>query len=612
MPAANARCNRKQRGLQLAIDRPAKDHEVDPPVMLIPSRATSQGLQRDPASFLQALQGQLVQTSEKPEDKEDTEDTVDVNLIPTSRRSSRRSTSVSSNGTILNHLRLGRSRLQRLQSLSTFCEQGRKEERRQQRLADRLVEDKQKRFASMPEKEQKDLRLAFEKCCAAGSNALGPSECCDALAELGIVAKTKVEQHEFERICDNAAEQSDHIDFFGFCFELLPRVRQRLCELHQASLLHEFNLYDKDRSGELDDEECRQLLETFCTGNLDTQCMVSMERWMDEALKHYDQVDFNVFQTLVGRAREHHQRIIRTCISVIKKDHALEDEDIQKHSDEIVIIHEGFRNADRNGDNVLQWDEVVTALIEYGLFPHDMGSRMQVLRLFKKVDIDDDGKLSFREYLRLIRSLRDKRMEQEEQNLRDMFHRLDKDQSSRLDIMEISTLLGELGIQPRCHEDQWEIKRLLDDIDVDRSGNLSFEQFAALIQRLQGRLSVAMRRRQQVLAHKLGLDGRQLTELRILFFDLDRDNHGFLTAQEQREAIRRLAEEREAQQLGSAHHSQEHLSRVAAEIDAASATGIGRVDFQGFLQRFGVRRDSQASESSPPKEEDAAKLAGFT
>jgi Ca2+-binding EF-hand superfamily protein len=501
-----------------------------------------------------------------------------------------------------------------LQSLSTFCEQGRKEERRQQRLADRLVEDKQKRFTSMSEKEQKDLRLAFDKCCAPGSNVLGPSECSDALAELGIVAKTKVEQHEFERICDNAAEQSDHIDFFGFCFELLPRVRQRLCELHQASLLHEFNLYDKDRSGELDEWECRQLLETFCTGNLDSQCMVSMERWMDEALKHHDhRIDFNVFQSLVGRAREHHQRIIRTCISKIKTNHGLEDTDIQQHSDEIVILHEGFRNADRNGHSQLQWDEVVTALIEYGLFPHDMGSRMHVLRLFKKVDTDDDGKLGFREYLRLIRSIRDKRMEQEEQNLRDMFHRLDKDQSSRLDIMEISTLLGELGIQPRCHEDQWEIKRLLDDIDVDRSGNLSFEQFAALIQRLQGRLSVALRRRQQVLAHKSGLDGRQLTELRILFFDLDRDAHGFLTAQEQREAIRRLteAQQQEAQgQGGSAQHSQEHLSRVAAEIDAASATGIGRVDFQGFLQRFGVRRDPLcASDSSPPNEEAAAKMA---
>merc|ERR1719343_665934 len=116
-----------------------------------------------------------------------------------------------------------------------------------------------------------------------------------------------------------------------------------------------------------------------------------------------------------------------------------------------------------------------------------------------------------------------------------MFSRLDKDGSSKLDIMEVSTLLGELGIQPRCHEDQWEIRRLLDDIDVDGSGDLSFDEFAALFQRLQGRLSVAARRRQQLLAKKLGLGGRQLTELRMLFFELDTEAHGFLTAAEQRE-----------------------------------------------------------------------------
>lgn len=442
----------------------------------------------------------------------------------------------------------------------------------------------------MPEKEQQDVRAAFDKHCASDASVLGPSEACDALTDLGLVPRTKVEQRELERICHDIEENlgESAIDFFGFCFELLPRVRLRLRELHQASLLHEFNLYDKDRSGHLDDEECRQLLETFCTGNLDTQGLVEMEAvfasLMDEVSSHHDKVvDFDVFQNLVGRAREHHQRIIRASISAITKEHLLDDSDMQQHWDEVVLLHEGFLNADRNGDRLLEWDEAVTALIEHGLFPHDVAARLQVLRVYKKVDTDADGKIGFREYLHLVRCVRRTQMEQEEQGLRDMFQRLDKDHSSSIDILEISTLLGELGIQPRCHEDQWEIRRLLDDIDVDRSGELSFEKFAALIQRLQGRLSAAVRRRQQLLAHKLGLDSRQLTELRILFFDLDKENRGFLTAPEQREAIQRLQDGPERPD-----RCPEHLSKVSREIDAASATGFGRVDFQGFLQRFGA------------------------
>jgi Ca2+-binding EF-hand superfamily protein len=515
-------------------------------------------------------------------------------------------------------LSLKSTRLARLQSLSTFCEQGRKEERRQQRIAERLVEDKQKRFASMPEQEQENLRMAFEKyrACSSGSEEYGESfALCEALGELGICAKSQMEQRELERLCHEICGEpggdsgepglGSGLDFFGFCFDLLPRVRKRFCELHQGSLLHEFNCYDKDRSGHLDDEECRQLLETFCTGNLDVGGLREMQVVFGSLMEQEasrstsrGKVDFNVFQHLVGRAREHHQRIIRASISVIKRNHLLDDGDMQQHWDEVVLLHEGFLNADGNGDRELEWDETVTALIEHGLFPHDVAARVQVLRIFKQVDANLDGHIGFREYLQLVRSVRRAQMQREEQSLREMFQRLDKDQSSRLDITEISTLLGELGIQPRCHEDQWEIRRLLDDIDSDRSGDFSFEKFAALIQRLQGRLASAVRRRQQLLAFKLGLDGRQLTELRILFFDLDREARGFLTASEQREAIHRLQANSDSNTENSWLCQNEHLAKVAAEIDAASATGVGRVDFQGFLQRFATAAPRKSDANS--------------
>jgi len=143
-----------------------------------------------------------------------------------------------------------------------------------------------------------------------------------------------------------------------------------------------------------------------------------------------------------------------------------------------------------------------------------------------------------------------------------------------IEVAEISQLLGNFGIQPRSREEQWEIKCLLDEIDVDNSGDLSFEEFATFVQRIRERLNMAARRRHRGLACKLGLEERLLLELRRVFFCLDEEDAGFLSLEQLQQVPHEL----------KAVLPAEDLRGLVARIAAARPS---QVSFRSFLTFFG-------------------------
>merc|ERR1740117_1682075 len=89
-----------------------------------------------------------------------------------------------------------------------------------------------------------------------------------------------------------------------------------------------------------------------------------------------DQVDFDAFQELVGRSREHHQRIVAARISEICSHRHLEANDVKPHADELVLLHHSFKQMESSITHLcskgsLGWDGVRLALIEYGLLPRN-------------------------------------------------------------------------------------------------------------------------------------------------------------------------------------------------------------------------------------------------
>merc|ERR1712151_676034 len=165
-------------------------------------------------------------------------------------------------------------------------------------------------------------------------------------------------------------------------------------------------------------------------------------------------------------------------------------------------------------------------------------------------------------FLTLVRHLRSRKLEQEKHSLEQVFARLDKNKSSRLDITEVSALFPEIGVKLTSHDDQWEMKCLLNEVDTDKSGDLNFDEFAVLVQRIRERLDAGARRRQRLTSGKLGLSESDVCELRRVFLMYDTARIDLLAPDKLRQAL-------EVLQMPI---RQEELSRFVDQVDT-SGTG---------------------------------------
>eukprot|EP01013_Petalomonas_cantuscygni_P015235 TRINITY_DN312_c0_g1_i1.p1 TRINITY_DN312_c0_g1~~TRINITY_DN312_c0_g1_i1.p1 ORF type:complete len:155 (-),score=30.11 TRINITY_DN312_c0_g1_i1:367-831(-) len=65
------------------------------------------------------------------------------------------------------------------------------------------------------------------------------------------------------------------------------------------------------------------------------------------------------------------------------------------------------------------------------------------------------------------------------QEIRDVFNRFDKDKSETMSTSELATALRCAGLNPT----EEEIQKLMEDVDVDTSGTLDFQEFLVLLTR---------------------------------------------------------------------------------------------------------------------------------
>merc|ERR550537_1116220 len=105
--------------------------------------------------------------------------------------------------------------------------------------------------------------------------------------------------------------------------------------------------------------------------------------------------------------------------------------------------------------------------------------------------------------------------------LGNLFNKYDKDHGGSLSLSEVATMIGDMGLNPRTREDQDEIKQLLDNVDADGSGELDFDEFQDLVQRIEEKLKSLQRRRDLKAGEALGFTPQQVCELRGVFFKLD-------------------------------------------------------------------------------------------
>jgi Ca2+-binding EF-hand superfamily protein len=97
--------------------------------------------------------------------------------------------------------------------------------------------------------------------------------------------------------------------------------------------------------------------------------------------------------------------------------------------------------------------------------------------MIRAVDLNGDGEIDFDEFIGLMRLRMDERQRDPEEDLRDAFNMFDADRSGYIDRDEVRLLMKKLA-QTLTEE---EIDAIMEEVDTDGDGEISFEEFRAMM-----------------------------------------------------------------------------------------------------------------------------------
>jgi len=97
--------------------------------------------------------------------------------------------------------------------------------------------------------------------------------------------------------------------------------------------------------------------------------------------------------------------------------------------------------------------------------------------MIRAVDLNGDGEIDFDEFISLMRLRMDERQRDPEEDLRDAFNMFDADRSGFIDRDEVRALMKKLA-QTLTEE---EIDAIMEEVDTDGDGEISFEEFRAMM-----------------------------------------------------------------------------------------------------------------------------------
>lgn len=428
-------------------------------------------------------------------------------------------------------------------------------------------------FAKLAENERQRLAEAFTKNAHKESNTIDAvPEVLSALAELGMKPMGTIEDQDI-RATINQFLEAHALEFYVFALELVPVVRQRLTELQALSLREKFKEFDDDGNGQLDESECRTILQKLVGMNMDRQGFLQLDKEFKEIFRscrtrgaHW--VDFDNFDNFMQKLVEAVNRIRIEREKDIASKQALISSVVKRHKDELLLLHDSFQRTDLDGSGTLSHEEAQDIIHMHGLsmeFDTD-----ELDEMFS--NYSQDGVLTFCGFLNLINRLRAVIQGKSVETLRDLFDNYDKDRSGQLNSKEMSCVLEDLDLTPTTAEDQEAIKTLLQEIDVDRNGSYSFQEYLSLVRKINEKQRSLQIHREQKVALHLGFSDAQVKELRTIFVMLDEDGDHFLEFDELHKSIKLIKLPLNTDKL-------RELIRTLSSVDS-----LGKLDFPAFLK----------------------------
>jgi len=141
--------------------------------------------------------------------------------------------------------------------------------------------------------------------------------------------------------------------------------------------------------------------------------------------------------------------------------------------EEMNQLRETFQKLDKNGDGVLSKEEIIEG---YKGMMDDEEAIQEANRIFDAVDVNHSGSIDYTEY---IAATMNKQNAISKDSLQLAFKIFDKDGNGKITLDEIQDVIG---VQEGIDEQAW--KELVKEIDENGDGEISFEEFSAMMMKL--------------------------------------------------------------------------------------------------------------------------------
>lgn len=142
-------------------------------------------------------------------------------------------------------------------------------------------------------------------------------------------------------------------------------------------------------------------------------------------------------------------------------------------------LQEIFQAFDKNGDGQLDYQELVEGYTHY--FNGDVErAEIEANQIMGKLDFNGNGSIDYSEFI--IAHMDITKLFQEDK-LREVFDMFDQDHSGSITADEIKKILGK-GMDPANEVEDAEWDKILEEVDVNGDGEISFEEFKDMINRM--------------------------------------------------------------------------------------------------------------------------------
>jgi len=202
-----------------------------------------------------------------------------------------------------------------------------------------------------------------------------------------------------------------------------------------------------------------------------------------------------------------------------------------EHRFELIRLHEYFDLYDADHNCFLCQEEVKQLLKHVGMQPYKREEGKLVNALLTEAETDGHEGLSFIEFLDLMMKVRDYQKQQQQGKLRRYFRNY-ADIDGKMDLGVVEKALMAAGISGKTRMEQDLQQKIIYDWDVDNSGDIVFEEFVDICQRIQERLQSYKMEEIVIYATSLGMDKQRLSEYICAYDQYDTDHNGGLSMAE--------------------------------------------------------------------------------